>query len=68
MFVNWLEKTFADVKNREDATERGRKLFREGLIGEWSHSCIPKRRLMGRTLCWNSWLLRLQPLLLPPRP
>ena len=33
MFVNWLEKTFADVKNREDATERGRKLFREGLIG-----------------------------------
>jgi len=34
MFVNWLEKTFADIKNREDATERGRKLFREGLIGQ----------------------------------
>ena len=38
MFVNWLEKTFADIKNREDATERGRKLFREGLIGDHTQS------------------------------
>jgi len=34
MFVNWLEKTFADVKNREDATDHGRRLFQDGLIGE----------------------------------
>jgi len=32
--VDWIQTTFTDVKNREDATERGRILFQQKLIGQ----------------------------------